>query len=82
MAATPLRAAKAEAALVGQPWDAASVARAAAALDEDFSPIDDHRSSAWFRATVARNLQVGFFEETATERTPALPDRPSATVLV
>ncbi|MDP6945788.1 MAG: FAD binding domain-containing protein, partial [Myxococcota bacterium] len=82
MAATPMRAAHAEAALVGQPWSAATVAAAAAALAKDFTPLDDHRGSAWYRATLARNLLIGFFEETTTERTPALPDRPSATVLV
>ena len=82
MAATPMRASGAEAALVGQPWSAESVAKAAAALAKDFTPLDDHRGSAWYRATVAKNLLLGFFEETTIERTPALPDRPSATVLV
>jgi len=81
MAATPMRASRAEAALVGQPWSAATVSTAAAALANDFTPMDDHRGSAWYRATVARNLLIGFYEETVTERTPALPDRPSATVL-
>jgi len=82
MAATPLRATQAEAALLGQPWTEATVAAAAAALAQDFTPLDDHRGSAWYRATVARNLLLGFYEETTLELMPALPDRPTATVLV
>ncbi len=81
MAATPKRATCAEAALLGQPWSEATVRAAAAALAQDFQPLDDHRSSAWYRATLARNLLIGFFAETAQVRTPALPDRPSATVI-
>jgi xanthine dehydrogenase small subunit len=57
MAATPKRAARAEAALKGadlqQPgsWDAAI-----AALDQDFAPIDDMRASATYRRATARAL--------------------------
>ncbi len=64
MAATPARALLTEQALMGEPWTAENVQRAAAFLDHDFTPIDDHRSSAWYRATVARNLLLGFFDET------------------
>ena len=42
MAATPKRAAKAEAALAGSAFDAAAVERAVAALAEDFAPLDRH----------------------------------------
>jgi xanthine dehydrogenase small subunit len=65
MAATPKRAAAAEAALLGQPWTEATVARAQAKLAEDFAPITDWRASADYRAAVARNLLQRFFLETA-----------------
>jgi xanthine dehydrogenase small subunit len=61
MAATPKRAARAEAALVGQPWSEAAAIAAGAALAEDFTPITDWRASSDYRATVARNLMRRFF---------------------
>jgi xanthine dehydrogenase iron-sulfur cluster and FAD-binding subunit A len=81
MAATPKRAAKTEAALVGQPWTEATVEAAAKRLAEDFTPISDHRASAGYRATVARNLLRGFFDETAVKREPSLVPRHTGTVL-
>ncbi|MDF1561805.1 MAG: xanthine dehydrogenase small subunit [Deltaproteobacteria bacterium] len=82
MAATPARAPRAEGLLRGEPWSYERVAAAAAALDEDFTPIDDVRGSAWYRRTVARNLLLGFFDETRETKVPRLPDRPTATVQV
>ena len=79
MAATPKRAARAEAALAGRPWSRATVEAALSALAEDFAPLDDHRGSSWFRATVARNLLLGFYLETAASPA-ALDPRPTATV--
>ena len=61
MAATPKRAAKAEAALVGQPWTAQTIAEAQAALAEDFAPISDWRASAEYRAQSARGLLKRFY---------------------
>ncbi len=85
MAATPARARAAEAAVVGRPWTPdeaeATAERAAALIGEDLRPIDDHRGSAWYRATVAKNLLVGFALETAGGPAPALPHRPTATVV-
>ena len=63
MAATPARAAHAEAALVGQPWGRPAIDAAMSALDQDFSPMSDHRGSAWYRSTVAKNLLLAFYEE-------------------
>lgn len=63
MAATPKRAAAAETALVGKPWTEETVRAAMAALDQDYSPIDDWRASADYRARVARNLLLRFFLE-------------------
>jgi xanthine dehydrogenase small subunit len=63
MAATPKRAARAEAALTGAPWAEASLIRAARTLPDDFAPIDDMRASAAYRMTVARNLFRRFWAE-------------------
>lgn len=56
MAPVPKRAELAEAALVGRPWKRETVEAAMAALERDFTPIDDWRASAGYRMTVARNL--------------------------
>ena len=65
MAATPKRAAGCEAALTGKPWNEATVAAAAAALERDFAPISDMRASARYRTAVARNLLWRFFRSEA-----------------
>ena len=57
MAATPKRAAKAEAALAGASLDQPATWRAAQeAIDEDFTPLTDMRATAAYRSTVAANL--------------------------
>lgn len=56
MAAIPKRATNCEAVLEGQPLSEALIERAAEALAQDFSPIDDVRASADYRLTVAQNL--------------------------
>ncbi|QDL37060.1 xanthine dehydrogenase small subunit [Rhodoferax sediminis] len=72
MAATVRRAAKAEAALVGQPWDEAAVAGAQTALAQDFKPLSDMRASAGYRLQVAQNLLRRFWLETrANDPLPA-----------
>jgi len=63
MAATPRRAPGCEAALTGQPWNAATVRKAMAALDRDYAPIDDWRASAAYRRQAARNLLYRVFIE-------------------
>ena len=63
MAATPKRAAGAEAALVGQPLTEATVTAAMQALAEDFTPLTDWRASADYRGMVARNLLRRFWLE-------------------
>ncbi len=63
MAATPKRAVGCEAALTGQAWSEDAVRQAAAAIEEDFSPIDDHRASAAYRLRVAANLFVRLFRD-------------------
>ncbi|HXC54153.1 MAG TPA: xanthine dehydrogenase small subunit [Rhizomicrobium sp.] len=56
MAATPKRAAAAEAALIGKPWSEATVHTAMQALTRDFTPLDDMRASAAYRMRAAQNL--------------------------
>jgi xanthine dehydrogenase small subunit len=82
VAATPARARHFEAALEGKPWNRSSVEAAILTLHDDFTPLDDHRGSAWYRRTVAANLARGFFLETEEDDHPDLPDRPSGTVAV
>ena len=75
MAATVKRAALTEAAIVGQPWTAATVAAAKAALAQDFKPLSDMRASAAYRLQVAQNLLQRLWLETRVEQ----PLAPSAT---
>ncbi len=63
MAATPKRAAKAEAALVGQDWSEAALTQAAAQLEKDFSPLTDWRASSEYRLQVSKNLFRRFWLE-------------------
>lgn len=63
MAATPKRAAAAEAALVGQPWNEAAFDAAATAIAGDFTPFTDWRASAEYRTLAAGNLLRRFYLE-------------------
>ena len=74
------RAKAAEAALTGQAFREEAVRAAAAALDEDFTPLSDHRGSAWYRGALARNLLLGFFLECRSGAAPPLEARPTGTV--
>jgi xanthine dehydrogenase small subunit len=64
MAAVVKRAALAEAAIVGQPWDQATARAAQAALARDFKPMSDMRASADYRIKVAQNLLQRLWLET------------------
>ena len=81
MAATPARARRTEQALLGATWSEATIEQSLSQLEHDFTPIDDHRGSAWFRGTLAKNLLRGFFQETQEQPVVPLPDRPVGTVL-
>ena len=67
MAAIVERAAQAEAALLGQPWNEAALRSAQAALERDFTPLSDMRASAGYRMQAARNLLERFWLETRTK---------------
>ena len=76
MAGTPKRAAAAEAALTGQPWNWDTIQRARVALADDYQPLSDWRASADYRMLSAQNLLIRFFLETCgaparIERHPA-----------
>lgn len=71
MAATPKRAQRTEAALLGQAWAIPSMEHAATALAEDFAPLSDMRASAAYRLKAAHNLLRRFYLENAgSEHTP------------
>lgn len=89
MAAVVKRAALAEAAIVGQPWDASAVKAAQAALAQDFKPLSDMRASADYRLKVAQNLLQRLWLETrphqplpsqATSVFSVMPHMPHAAV--
>jgi xanthine dehydrogenase small subunit len=80
MAATPKRARKAEAALMGRTWKKESVELAVQAMEGDFTPMTDHRGSSAWRALVAKNLLRGLFEETQAVPQPPLAFHHAATV--
>jgi xanthine dehydrogenase molybdopterin binding subunit/xanthine dehydrogenase small subunit len=59
VAATPVRAKRTEALLLGKRWNEATVAEACDVLATEFTPLDDHRSGADYR----RDLVVSLFEK-------------------
>ena len=67
MAATPKRARAVEAVLTGQAWNRDSVAAGMVAFEADFQPLTDWRASAGYRMTVARNLLLRLWAETAQD---------------
>ncbi|QSQ27174.1 xanthine dehydrogenase molybdopterin binding subunit [Pyxidicoccus parkwayensis] len=73
VAATPVRARRAEDALTGQPWTRETVARVVSVLAEEINPISDLRGSAEYR----RGLVAGLFEKFFSgERSPSLDAAP------
>ncbi len=70
MAATPKRAARAEAALTGQPFAAETFEAAARAVADDFQPLSDWRASAEYRSAVAANLFRRFWLEHSEQGLP------------
>jgi xanthine dehydrogenase small subunit len=64
MAATPRRAARAEAALQGRAWNEAALDAAVDALAQDYAPLSDMRASSTYRMQAAQNLLRRFWFET------------------
>ncbi|MFW5654696.1 MAG: xanthine dehydrogenase small subunit [Roseicyclus sp.] len=63
MAGVPKRAAAVEAALLGRPWTAETVAAARPRFAEDFTPLTDMRASAGYRLETAANMLTRHFHE-------------------
>jgi xanthine dehydrogenase small subunit len=63
VAATPVRAVKTQAALLGQAWNPATVQTAMTVLRLEFSPISDMRASAAYRTEVLGNLLQRYWLE-------------------
>ncbi|MCU0686059.1 MAG: xanthine dehydrogenase molybdopterin binding subunit [Polyangiaceae bacterium] len=61
VAATPLRAKRTEAFLLGKPWTAETVRAACSVLEAEFAPIDDVRAGAPFRRGLVASLFEKFF---------------------
>jgi xanthine dehydrogenase small subunit len=85
MAAIVKRAAQAEAAVIGQPWNEATAQAAMNALATDFKPLTDMRASAAYRLRSAQNLLMRLWLETRrdaplnTEQTSVWSVMPHAT---
>jgi xanthine dehydrogenase small subunit len=63
MAGVPKRARAVEAALIGQPWSAETIAAAQAEFARDFDPMSDMRASASYRLATAAALLGRYFDE-------------------
>jgi len=70
MAAMPARASQCEQTLLGKEWNEKNIGQAMAALDEDFTPISDMRSSSEYRQQVCKNLLMRFFLESGDTAYP------------
>lgn len=64
MAATPKRAAAAEALLAGRGWTEAALIEAMEAMTQDYAPLSDMRASSAYRMKAAQNLLRRFWFET------------------
>ncbi|WP_026819898.1 xanthine dehydrogenase small subunit [Arthrobacter castelli] len=62
-AATPLRAHDTERALLGNPWNEATINEAAAVLGAEGTPMDDHRASAAYRQSMLAQALKKFHAE-------------------
>jgi xanthine dehydrogenase small subunit len=60
VAATPIRVAEAETAVVSQIWNDAAVERVQAILERDLKPMSDHRGSKEYRLEVSKSLVEKF----------------------
>lgn len=67
VAATPLRAYATERALIGSPWDIATVRSAAETLRGEGTPMSDHRASADYRSLMLNTALLKLYSTTAIE---------------
>ena len=80
VAATPTRAKKTEAFLLGKSWSEPTMREAQDVLASELSPIDDHRSGAEFRRELVTSLFEKFFrgETSASQDLPLRFERDGA----
>ncbi|ARF53343.1 xanthine dehydrogenase small subunit [Streptomyces gilvosporeus] len=64
VAATPIRALAAEAALAGKPWAAETVEAAAQVLQAQGTPMNDHRASAGYRSAMLGQSLLKLYAQT------------------
>jgi xanthine dehydrogenase small subunit len=69
VAATPARAVKTEAALIGQLWNEATLAVAQQAIQREFAPLSDLRASADYRRTILGQLLRRAWLESTGQKT-------------
>ena len=74
LAAVPKRAVKCEADLTGRVWNEVTVQAGIEALEFDFSPISDMRSSAEYRQRVCGNLLKRFYLDSSGNAQPRVYD--------
>nr|WP_258132293.1 FAD binding domain-containing protein [Microbacterium sp. MYb62] len=67
VAATPLRARATEEALIGQPWNVATVRAASEVLGSEGTPMSDHRASADYRALMLNTALLKLYSATVIE---------------
>lgn len=74
VAATPSRAVQAEAALVGQTWQASAAQAAGLALQAQFEPISDMRASGAYRKALLASLMQRYWLESQGQAMASLDD--------
>ena len=74
VAATPVHAVNTEAALLGQPWNEATLQAAQAAIADEFSPLTDLRASANYRRQILGQLLRRAWLESTGQATVRLED--------
>ncbi len=67
VAATPLRARATEEALVGQPWNIATVRAASEVLGSEGTPMSDHRASSEYRALMLNTALLKLYSTTVLD---------------
>jgi len=67
VAATPLRARDTEAALIGQPWNIATITAASKVLRSEGTPMSDHRASSDYRSLMLSTSLLKLYSTTGKE---------------
>jgi xanthine dehydrogenase small subunit len=67
VAATPLRARATEQALIGKPWNIATVKAAASIMRTEGTPMSDHRASSDYRSLMLNTALLKLYSSTVIE---------------